>query len=102
MPEDLQAIIDEVYRDYVADVVYTDYVLEQNKDVTALETFEQAGATIVEPTQEQIDTFQTEYAAPVYDEWVESLESSGHAEAREVLDTFIELCNKHAGTCTLG
>lgn len=102
LPEDLQAIIDEVYRDYVADVVYTDYVLEQNKDVTALETFEQAGATIVEPTQEQIDTFQTEYAAPVYDEWVESLESSGHAEAREVLDTFIELCNKHAGTCTLG
>lgn len=102
LPEDLQAVIDDVYRDFVADIVYTDYVLEQNKDVTALESFEQAGATIIEPTQEQLEAFQTNYAAPVYDEWVESLEETGHAEAREVLNTFMELCNKHAGTCTLG
>lgn len=99
LPADLQAIVDEVAQDYVPEAVYKIYVLEEGKETTTAQTLENAGVNIVEPTQEQIAAFQEQYGAPIWDEWVAAREAAGYSNARAVMDTYAELCGKHAGTC---
>lgn len=99
LPADLQAVIDEVAHEYVPDTVYQVYVQEQGKETTTEMALEAAGVTIVDPTAEQIADFQTQYGSPIWDKWVSEREAAGYENARTVLDTFIELCAKHTGTC---
>ena len=99
LPADLQAIIDEIAREYVPDVVYKLYVLEEGKETTTMQTLEDAGVTIVEPTEEQVADFQAKYGEPIWDEWVAEREADGYTDARELMDTLVELCGKYAGTC---
>lgn len=99
LPADLQAVVDDVARDFVPDAVYQIYVLEEGKETTTNMTLEAAGVTIVEPTEEQIVDFQDKYGAPIWDEWVAEREAAGYSNARQVMDTYVEMCAKHAGTC---
>ncbi len=97
LPADLQAIIDEVAHDYVPEAVYTMYVQAEEENVTA--TLEEAGVTVIVPTDEQLDAFQETYGAPVWADWVTSMESNGYSNAQTVLKSFQELCSQYAGTC---
>ena len=99
LPADLQEMIDEVAREYVPDVVYKLYVLEEGKETTTMQTLEDAGVTIVEPTEEQVADFQAKYGEPIWDKWVSEREADGYTDARELMDTLVELCGKYAGTC---
>lgn len=98
LPEDLQAIINEVAHDFQPDNVYTVYCLELGKDPSSLETFEQAGVTIIEPTAEQVQDFQDNLAIATWTEWAAEKDAAGKA-GTEVLNAFVALCDKHVGTC---
>lgn len=95
LPADLQEIIDDVCREFVPDDVYTVYTLEQGKEVTSIDSFIEAGATIVEPTEEQMTEFREKYAQPEWEAWAEAQGEVGAA----VLDAYIEAVAVHEGTC---
>lgn len=95
LPADLQQIIDDVCREFVPDNVYTVYTLEQGKEVTSMDQFVQAGATIVEPTAEQMAAFREDYATPAWDAWAEAQGEVGAT----VLADYIAAVATHEGTC---
>lgn len=97
LPADLQAVIDEVARDYVPEAVYTMYVLAEEENVSVV--LDEAGVTVVVPTDEQLASFQETYGAPIWAQWVSGMEANGYSNAQSVLDTFQGLCSQYAGTC---
>ncbi len=89
LPEDLQQIFLETMQDYLADVTYQLYVLKEDQEETSKEKFINAGGTVVEPTDEQIESFTSTYAEEQWAIWVEEREAEGY-DGQAVIDEFTE------------
>ena len=48
-------------------ILYETYVLEVDKDKSSYDVFVDAGGIVIEPTEEQLESFQNEYASKVWD-----------------------------------
>lgn len=98
LPSDLQDIIRQVMLKEQPSILYETYVLETGKEISSYDTFKEAGCTIIVPTAEQIEAFQTEYGEEIYEDWVQLMNEEGY-NGQSVLDEFLTAYDNYAGTC---
>ncbi|MCL7748475.1 TRAP transporter substrate-binding protein DctP [Halalkalibacter alkaliphilus] len=91
LPADLQAVIEEVKEEFQPESFHTLYqVTEEEYE----EKFIEAGGTIVEPTEEDLNFMMDIITTHVWDEWIKEQEDKG-LPGEDVLNTYKELVEKY-------